>query len=141
MYPWLWVFAPHLNLPGSGSVSQWIEPDTNWFFGAIPASAGNGRVEKKAFDVASYGRQLGLLAEVLIDLADKESASLSPEAAESLDRLKGIQARIEQIKIDEAGALDGKLEAQLTQMRDQRPAEFAALLARVAPPPARRVNR
>jgi len=82
MFPWLWVWAPDLNFPWSGSVAQRIEPNTNWFFDAIPDGAGDRRIEKKAFGVASYGRQLGLLTEVLIELADKQ-APLSVEAATS----------------------------------------------------------
>ena len=53
MFPWLWFWSPTLHLPFSGSVAQQIEPDTQWFFAGIPPGAGNGQIEKKAFDVAS----------------------------------------------------------------------------------------
>jgi hypothetical protein len=36
-----------------------FSPNANWFFDAIPAQAGNAKIEQKAFEVASYGRQLG----------------------------------------------------------------------------------
>ena len=67
MYPWLFLWAPQLQLPFSGDVAQRIEPRTQWFFDGIDASAGDGRIERRAFEVASYGRQLGLLAEVLVE--------------------------------------------------------------------------
>lgn len=97
MFPWFLVWSPHLYFPWSGSVAQRIEPDTNWFFDAIPAAAGNGQIEKQAWAVASYGRQLGLLTEIVIELAERQ-AELAPEGGAALKRLKGIQTRIEKIK-------------------------------------------
>jgi hypothetical protein len=40
-------------------VAQRIEPNANWFFDSISGQAGNAKMEKKDFEVASYGRQLG----------------------------------------------------------------------------------
>lgn len=132
MFPWLWIWSPHLNFPWSGSVAQRIEPDVNWFFDSINAEAGNGSIEQKAFDVASYGRQLGLLAEVLIEVADRQSP-LSAEAATSLARLKEIQDRIEQIKEADACAAARDIEERVLGMRQRSPAEFARLCARLRP--------
>jgi hypothetical protein len=132
MIPWLWLWAPRLYFPWSGSVAQQIEPDTNWFFDSISADAGDGRIEKKAFDTATYGRQLGLLAEVLIEIADKQ-ASLSPEAAASLERLKSIQDKIETIKKNEAFSMARDIEEQVSRLRKTSPAEFAHLSARLRP--------
>ena len=61
MFPWLWLYAPQLYFPWSGSVAQQIEPNVDWFFDSINAAAGDGKIERKAFDKASYGTQLGLL--------------------------------------------------------------------------------
>ncbi len=132
MFPWLWVWAPDLNFPWSGSVAQRIEPNTNWFFDGIPDEAGDRRIEKKAFDVASYGRQLGLLTEVVIELADKQ-ASLSPEATTSLRRLGQIRERIEKIKQDEASSLAEELEQRIEWLRKHHPTEFDRLRARLGP--------
>jgi hypothetical protein len=59
MYPWLWIWAPQLHFPWSGGVAQRIEPNANWFFDSISGQPGNAKIEKKAFGVASYGKQLG----------------------------------------------------------------------------------
>ena len=70
MYPWLWFWAPQLHLPWSGNVAQRIDPNTRWFFQGIDPSAGDADIEEKAFSVASYGRQLGLITEILIEVAE-----------------------------------------------------------------------
>lgn len=69
MYPWLWLWAPRFQFPWSGDVAQDIEPSTSWFFGSIKPEAGNAKIEERAFAIASYGKQLGLITEVLMDLA------------------------------------------------------------------------
>src|SRR4030095_863268 len=58
MVPWLWLWAPQLNLPWSGDVAQEIEPTTSWVFRGIRPSAGDGEIEEKSFSIASYGKQL-----------------------------------------------------------------------------------
>jgi len=93
MFPWQTVWSPHLNFPWSGSVAQQIEPSTNWFFGSISANAGDSRIEKMAFEKASYGRQIGLITEVLLELASK-SKEFESEPSESLTRLKKIKEDI-----------------------------------------------
>ena len=141
MFPWLMVWAPQFHYPFSGSVAQQIEP--NWFFDAIPPDAGDGRIEQQAFEVASYGRQLGLLSEVLIALADQQPA-LSNEANASLTRLKAIQAEIEKIKQREAGApmadLETQLRTQLRSLQQSNPAEFARVSSRLRPLLAKPLN-
>jgi hypothetical protein len=74
---------------------------------SIPAPAGssrassparvNARIEEKAFAVASYGKQLGLLTEVLIELAES-TPNRGAAHAGSLQELKRIQAEIEELK-------------------------------------------
>lgn len=66
MYPWLWFWAPQVHFPWSGAVSQNIEPNTTWFSSLIKPGAGNAQIERRAFEVASYGRQFGLITEVLL---------------------------------------------------------------------------
>lgn len=125
MYPWLMIWAPNLYFPWSGSVAQKIDPSTNWFFDGINASAGNGRIEKKAFDVASYGRQLGLMAEVLVELADRQEGPLSPDGAQALGRLKGIQARITAIKEEDGVSAAQDVLNRLAHLRHSNPAALS----------------
>ena len=119
MFPWLWFYSPQFQfqLPFSGSVAQRIEPDTRWFFGGIPAKAGNGDVEKEAFEVASYGRQLGLISEVLLSMTAPDTVPAT-QGAESLGRLKNIYLQVEDIKqrhhsseLEAAAQALGKLQA------------------------------
>ena len=81
MFPWLWYWAPQVHFPWSGRVAQQIAPDTHWFFGGIRPGAGDARIEEQAFGVASYGKQLGLITEVLLALA-QESPRASIAARE-----------------------------------------------------------
>ncbi len=132
MFPWLWFYSPTIHYPWSGGVAQQIEPTIDWFFKGIDPSSGNARIEKKAFDVASYGRQLGLVAEILVDLAEQQpAAELSPQAQTALQRLKDIQADIERIKQDEAGALARDVESQIDQLKRNNPAAFEDLRQRL----------
>lgn len=96
MNPWLWQYAPQFHLPLSGAVTQDISPET--FFGSIATEAGNGRIEKEIFQqVASYGRQLGLISEVLLS---REGSGIidQTKAQESLTRLKEIYEKTEKLK-------------------------------------------
>lgn len=95
MFPWLWQWSPQFHFPLSGSVAQRIDPDA--FFGAIPPWAGDGAMEQKAFEVASYGRQLGLITELLLDLASQQPPA-TPAGRKAQARLAEIQARIEALK-------------------------------------------
>jgi hypothetical protein len=132
MFPWLWFWAPQLYLPWSGDVAQRIDPDTHWFFSAIKPEAGNAGIEEKAFAVASYGRQLGLLAEVLVALAE-QSKPLPEPAARSLAEVKRIQAAIARIKDDEYAMQDEALEATLRQVKRRGGARHAALSKKLRP--------
>ena len=132
MYPWFWFWAPHVHLPWSGDVAQQIEPSTQWFFGSIKPGAGNARIEEKAFAVASYGKQLGHIAEVLIDLAER-SGNLGPQAADSLEELRRIRAEIDEVKKEEYALQDAELAAAVQKARRQGGERYEALARRLAP--------
>jgi len=127
MYPWLWFWAPQVQFPWSGSVSQHIEPVTEWFFGAIRPEAGNGTTERKSFEVASYGRQLGLLTEAL--LAQSQHGAVTPEqGTRALERLTEIRGKIEAIKDEEAKTSLSSLTEQIEKLRSRYPEEFSKLV-------------
>lgn len=69
MFPWFFYWAPQLHYPWGGAVNQNIAPSA--FFGAIKPAAGDGTVEHAVFDYASYGRQLGMLSDVVMVLLDR----------------------------------------------------------------------
>ena len=132
MNPWLWFWSPQFHFPFSGSVAQRIEPDTSWFFAGIRPEAGNGDVEKQIFDVASYGRQLGLITEVLLPLASK--GSVAPEqAAESLAKLKQVHRDVEAVKARNSDRLARSAAAALEKLRASDPEQFALVMRQFAP--------
>jgi len=131
MFPWFFFWAPQLTMPFGGSVAQRIEPDTNWFFGGIAPGAGDPVIERKAFDVATYGRQLGLITEVLMDL----SAQMPPTTAQgrkSLQRLREIQLRIEEVKDRDAMDALEQIDALLARLQKTHPERMAAARRRIA---------
>jgi hypothetical protein len=133
VYPWLWFWwAPQLHFPWSGNVAQRIQPDTRWFFQGINPSAGDPEIEEKAFSVASYGRQLGLITEVLIEVAEHADIK-SAEALASLERLKRIRAEIEQIKRAEYTARAADIAAQVAELRHKGGIEYTRLAEKLLP--------
>ncbi len=75
MFPWFFLWAPHYHFPFSGGVAQDIAPSTDAFFGSIAPSAGDGRVEKAIFEQASYGKQIGILSDVVLSLVARDQIS------------------------------------------------------------------
>lgn len=127
MIPWFWIWSPILHFPWSGSVAQQIEPNTNWFFDAIKPDAGDARIEKKAFERASYGKQLGLITEIL--LAEADAGKLQAEQGEvALKQLRQIRQDIELIKQSEAAVTARELAADIKRLKRRSPAEYAELL-------------
>src|SRR5262249_47746887 len=132
MFPWLWFWAPQIHLPLSGSVAQQIEPDIDWFFGAIKPNAGDSRIERDAFEVASYGRQIGLLTEAV--LAGTGGSAVSAEQGRiARGRLEEIRERIEAKKGLREITLAESIAAQLEELRRTQPAEFNRLVATYQP--------
>jgi hypothetical protein len=130
VFPWLLLWAPHYHL-----FNQNVQPQTDWTFGNISPLAGDAATEKRIHEgVASYGRQIGLVTEVLLSLADKDAVSPA-QATESLDRLKEIREDIERLKA--AGPTLQQAAAVLLQrLAQEDPAACAQLAQRfVATPP------
>jgi hypothetical protein len=124
MFPWLWIWNPQFHFPWSGSVAQRIEPKT--FFDAIRPGAGDGDIERKAFEVASYGRQLGLITEVLLGLSQQDTVT-PDQAATALERLKDIHRQIEAIKTEDNDAQVKSIAEQLERLRVRQPLAFQQL--------------
>ena len=135
MVPWLWLWAPQVQLPWSGDVVQDIDPTTSWFFDGIKPGAGNARIEEKAFAVASYGKQLGLLTEVLIELAE-QNLGATARSAKALAELKRIQAEIEKIKEVEYDAELCDIETKVAVVRRRGGKRAVALTQRLQARPA-----
>jgi hypothetical protein len=132
MVPWLWMFAPQVHFPWSGSVAQHIAPDTHWFFSGIRPGAGDARIEEQAFAVASYGKQLGLITDVLLELA-AQSPQASAAAQDSIAKLERIRAEIERIKGAEYERVAQSLAEQVRAVQQRGGAKARALTAQLRP--------
>ena len=130
MNPWLWFWAPQFHFPFSGSVAQRIDPD---FFSQIPPEAGNGDVERKIVDVASYGRQLGWITEVLLSHTSKDAVAPG-QAAEAQAKLEAAHREIEAVKRLNKAQLSRSARAVLEKLEATDPAELALVLARFSRP-------
>lgn len=123
MFPWFWVWAPRFEYPLSGNVSQDIM--TRWF-SQIPERAGDATTERAIFEDTSYGRQLGLLIEVLA--ARLENSPIDPaKAVEAERQLKDLYRRIEAIKASHAEAGKSGNKPLVEQLKGASEAELAAV--------------
>lgn len=132
MVPWLWFWAPQLHFPWSGAVSQNIEPRTDWFARLVPEDAGDAEIEAEATRIASYGRQLGLLTELLLGLAGQARA-LPPEAARARDQLQALSREIEALKTSRRGRSADRLLRELQALQRRDGAAFGQLAAQLRP--------
>lgn len=137
MFPWPWIWAPQVHLqvhlPLSGDLNQRIAPETNWFAEHIRDGAGDADVERDAFEqVASYGKQLGLITEVLLGMS--RDGTVTPEKAQqSLIHLAQVHRDIERLKpATKVSAV--VVERQLERLRRDSPAEYARILGHPQPP-------
>ena len=130
MYPWSLLWAPQVYLPWSGDILQRIDPSTNWFSDMIRSDAGNAEIEKKAFEIASYGKQLGLITEILIDIAEQVTPK-TDAGRESLRRLKGIREQIESMKTYDTERLAERARESMEALRSRRPEAYQELLRRL----------
>jgi hypothetical protein len=105
MLPNQWTWSPRVQFPFSGSVAQDISPDTSWFFGAIRPGAGVGSIEQDVFEVASYGKQLGLILDVLLPMIGEGSPN-SAASKEAREKLKDLYRRVEAVKAQRKEALE-----------------------------------
>lgn len=135
MYPWLMFWSPRFYFPFSGSVQQRIDPSTDWFFAGIPAQAGDGKVEQQIFDVASYGRQLGWISEILLGM-NSDDSQVQAKGVKSLEKLRAIQPRIEAAKDSARSTLQADAAQALEQLRLSDPAAYQSLVQGLIQSPA-----
>ena len=130
MNPWQLFWAPQFHFPFGGSVAQQIEPNTNWFFGAIRPEAGDAVIEQQAFGIASYGKQLGLITDVLLDIAQRAELQTA-EGRKALDALRTIRAKIEILKDENLDALAADVEQKVKRIGKRSHAKARDLNAKL----------
>lgn len=129
MFPWYWMWLPQIHFPLSGSVLQDNGPDISTFFGAIRPEAGIGSIEKEVFEVASYGRQLGLILDVLLPLAG--AAVPDPQkAGKSLEDLQKVYKRIEEVKLEKRADMEKAAISLLSRIEKIDPQMLSRIMTR-----------
>lgn len=123
MYPWKIFWAPQFYFPWSGDVAQRIAPNTEWFTDLIKPEAGDPQIEEKAFGVASYGKQLGIIAEILLDLADQVEPK-TDEAKRALGQLKKISSEINAIKNSVNRDILDELISNISTLKKRNPEKY-----------------
>jgi hypothetical protein len=133
MFPWVFNWSPVVHWPLSGPVRQLIAPETDWFFGRITPEQGDARIEQRVFeDVASYGRQIGLISELVRELA--HDADLSTAGRKTLERLDQIASRVEDLKRESREERRERLKQELLALQQQDAEAFDRLLGEVSKP-------
>jgi hypothetical protein len=127
MFPWVWIYAPQIAWPLSGAVSEAFS--TEAFFRGIKPGAGVPAIERRVFEQASYGKQLGWLTDVLVAAIDPATLR-SPGARTALLNLENLQAEVERIKGEHRRDRVEAATALLDQLQNDNPQELARLLQR-----------
>ena len=116
MYPWMnpWFYA--FKAPWSGDVDQTINPVTSWFSPDVEFNfAGNKSIEAAVIsEVASYGKQLGILTDAVMELA-------AGKQGEAMMNLHKLAAEIESVKKKHKTELSDKAHRLLSELKQTDP--------------------
>ncbi len=121
--PFFWPLTG-ISFPGAGGNAQSIMD--SWFSTSI-TYAGDAQVESRIVsDVASYGKQLGILSEALLELA-------GPGAhGPAVERLACFVKRIDEVKARHAKRLDERTAESFEKLAEESPRDAERLLADLA---------
>jgi hypothetical protein len=128
--PWFVFWAPQYHFPWSGSVAQQIEPNLTAFFNGISPQSGDKDIERQAFDVASYGKQLGWLTEVVLGQLGRGQVD-ADTVEDALKGLEDTQQQVEALKLRKLKADMDRIGVLLETMKKDRPKEYALLAKRL----------
>jgi hypothetical protein len=127
MLPWLWIFSPvnYWYWPLSGAVRENISPEL-FFGGMIQPGAGDPEIERHAFELASYGKQLGWLTDVVVGVF--RDTGLTGEARKSFESLRQLSSQIQHVKDAHHDARRNAAIALLDRMEADSPGELRRVL-------------
>ncbi|NJM32734.1 MAG: hypothetical protein HC848_07655 [Limnobacter sp.] len=119
MNPWFFPVWDIIKTPFSGNVTQDISPVTTWLSPQFQFNfAGNRRVETEVVaEVASYGKQLGILSEAVLELADGKKG-------EAVARLEKLQQQIEKVKSQHEDRTEERIQEDLLRLKSRDLAAF-----------------
>ncbi|BFM14692.1 hypothetical protein R50073_08750 [Maricurvus nonylphenolicus] len=129
MFPWMFPWPDLNKWPLSGNVTQDISPITSWFSPQLEVNfAGNRQLEGSVVaDVASYGKQLGIVSEALLEVAHGEKGS-------AVEKLEALVKQIEAVKQQHKHALGSQVKAGLEELKQKDPDLLKQLLREYADP-------
>ena len=112
----LWPFSENTN--NQRITTPWFSPALTFNF------AGDTAIEERVVrDVASYGKQIGWLNEIVLALANKKEPD-----PKTVAQLTKVIKDIEEIKVKQKQSrLDAAVDA-LDQLEEAQPAEYAAFM-------------
>jgi hypothetical protein len=117
------LFFPAIRLPASGNLELLYNPYTKWE--APTLIRGDERVEQRVYsEVASGGRQLGKITDVVLQLAKKTEL-----ASEEVEALKGIAADIATIKAEVEDRTEKEARVLLDRLAEKDASRLRNLLA------------
>ena len=127
LQPWQQMINLY-RAPLSGDVTQDINPVTSWLSPQFEFNfAGNRQLESKVVSqVASYGKQLGIVTDALVELAQGEQG-------EALKKLQQMQADIEQLKQQHQQQLLAQVKSGLGELQRKDPEALKQLLTEFQP--------
>lgn len=127
LQPWQQMINLY-RTPLSGDVTQDINPVTSWLSPQFEFNfAGNRQLESKVVSqVASYGKQLGIVTDALVELAQGEQG-------EALKKLQQMQADIEQLKQQHQQQLLAQVKSGLGELQRKDPEALKQLLTEFQP--------
>lgn len=112
---WDWFKIPNI-IQDINPVTSWWSPQFEFNF------AGDRKIESKIVaEVASYGKQLGLLSEALLEVA-------AGEQGDAVAKLKEINQKVEQIKREHKSKLEEQLKRDLNYLNRKDPEALRRLL-------------
>jgi hypothetical protein len=122
--PFMWPF----NLFAPGNLSQPILP--GWSLGNVSVNyAGNADIEKDVVEkVASYGKQLGIITDAVLALADGKPKD------KAIARLKEIAAKIEEVKNRNKASLADQARDAMQRLEKAEPASARRIAAEFTKP-------
>lgn len=107
--PFTWPF----NLFAPNNLAQSILP--GWFSNVSVNYAGDADIEKKVVeDVASFGRQIGIITDVVLELANGKPAAKD----EPLAQLRDIAAKVKEIKEQRKRSLSEKASDAMAKLAE-----------------------
>ena len=118
MNTWLFPWWEAFRAPLSGNVTQDINPLSNLLCPQLEFNfAGNSKLESEIVaNVASFGKQLGILTEAVLELANDSGAKGS-----AINRLKELSDEIESVKLKHISEVEKRVKADLNLLVKQDP--------------------